>query len=169
MKPLKFKGVNEDCISNGERDGTMLKDSNTPRYFAGIDLGGTNIAAAIVDEYGVIYGRSKRKTNAPRPYNEIFDDMAQCARDAAQESGIDFEEIEAVGIGCPGSIDQETGVIEFSTNLNFYNAPIVSYMEETLGKKIYVENDANAAAWGEFIAGCGKNYDNMFKMIIQYL
>ncbi|MBE7055088.1 MAG: ROK family protein [Ruminococcaceae bacterium] len=148
MKPLKFKGVNEDA-------------SNTPRYFAGIDLGGTNIAAAIVDEYGVIYGRSKRKTNAPRPYNEIFDDMAQCARDAAQESGIEFEEIEAVGIGCPGSIDQETGTIEFSNNLDFYNAPIVSYMQEALGKKIYVENDANAAAWGEFIAGSGKNYDNM--------
>ena len=102
---------------NVEGSGIMLTVNNPPRYFIGIDLGGTNIAAAVVDEYGVIYGRAKKKTNAPRPYNEIFDDMAQCARDCAEASGIPFEDIEAVGIGCPGSIDQRTGVIEFSNNL----------------------------------------------------
>lgn len=146
---------------NVEGSGIMLTVNNPPRYFIGIDLGGTNIAAAVVDEYGVIYGRAKKKTNAPRPYNEIFDDMAQCARDCAEASGIPFEDIEAVGIGCPGSIDQRTGVIEFSNNLDFYDAPLVSYMEKALSKKIYLENDANAAAWGEFLAGCGKGSNSM--------
>lgn len=140
---------------------TVLITSDAPRYFVGIDLGGTNIAAAVVDQYGVIYGRAKKKTRAPRPYNEIFDDMALCAREAAIASGIPFEDIESVGIGCPGALDLENGIIEFSNNLDFYNVPISEYMERALGKKIYLENDANAAAWGEFLCGSGKNTESM--------
>lgn len=146
--------------------GTLLIASNPPRYFIGIDLGGTNIVAAVVDEYGVIYGRAKRKTNAPRPYNEVFDDMALCAREAAEESGISFDEIENVGIGSPGAIDKETGSVEFSNNLAFYNVPIVEYMEKALGKKVYIENDANAAAWGEFLVGSGKKCNNMIMITL---
>ena len=135
---------------------TILLTTNQPKYYVGIDLGGTNIAAAVVDENGIIYGRSTRKTNAPRSYQEIFSDMAQCAYDAAKESGISFDDVVSVGIGCPGAIDKENGNIEFSNNLDFYDVPITEYMEKLLGKKVYVENDANAAAWGEYLAGSGK-------------
>ena len=69
---------------------TILLPTNQPKYYVGIDLGGTNIAAAVVDEYGTIYGRSTKKTNAPRAYEEIFTDMAACAREAAKESGLSF-------------------------------------------------------------------------------
>jgi glucokinase len=119
------------------------------------------MAAAVVDEDGVIYGRSARKTNAPRAYQEIFYDMAQCAFDAAKESGISFDDIVSVGIGCPGAVDKENGNIEFSNNLDFYDVPIVDYMEKLLGKKVYVENDANAAAWGEYLAGSGKGTQSL--------
>ena len=145
---------------------TILLTTNQPKYFVGIDLGGTNIVAAVVDEYGTIYGRSTRKTNAPRPYEEIFSDMAQCAFDAAKESGIAFDEIQSVGIGCPGAIEKETGNVEFSNNLGFYDVPIVTHMEKLLGKKVYVENDANAAAWGEFLAGSGKGTDSMIMITL---
>ncbi|MBQ8808221.1 MAG: ROK family protein [Clostridia bacterium] len=146
--------------------GVMLIAANPPRYFVGIDLGGTNIAAAVVDEYGTVYGRAKRKTNAPRPYNEIFDDMALCAKEAAVLSGISFDDVESVGIGSPGAINKETGTIEYANNLGFYDVPVVEYMEKTLSKKVYIENDANAAAWGEFLAGCGKNYDSMIMITL---
>lgn len=145
---------------------TVLIANNPPDYYIGIDLGGTNIAAAVVDEYGIIYGRSTRKTNAPRTYQEIFKDMADCALDAAKESGISFDDIKSVGIGCPGAIDIENGMIEFSNNLNFYDAPIVSYMEKLLKKKVYVENDANAAAWGEYMAGSGKGTKSMVMLTL---
>ena len=115
---------------------TILLTTNQPRYYVGIDLGGTNIAAAVVDEYGVIYGRSTRKTNAPRPFEAICDDMAKCAFDAATESGLTFADIECVGIGCPGAIDKETGNIEFSNNLGFYDVPVTSHLENLLGKKV---------------------------------
>lgn len=141
--------------------GTILLTINPPKYYVGIDLGGTNIACGVVDEYGVIYGRSVRKTNAPRPYGEIFKDMAECAFDAAKESGINFDDIESVGIGCPGAINKETGCIEFSNNLNLYDVEITKHMENLLGKKVYVENDANAAAWGEYLCGSGKGTKSM--------
>lgn len=140
---------------------TLLLTSNPPRYFVGIDLGGTNIATAVVDEYGVIYGRAKRKTFATRPYNEIFDDMALTAREAVENSGLSFDDVVSVGIGCPGAIDLERGIVEFSNNLGFYDVPITEYMQKALGKKIYVANDANAAAWGEFLAGSGKGLRSM--------
>ncbi len=145
---------------------TILHVSNQPNYYIGIDLGGTNIAAAVVDEYGVIYGRANRKTNLPRPYEHIFYDMAECAKEAAKESGIFFSDIKTVGIGCPGAIEKETGKVEFSNNLEFYDVPIVDFMENLLGKKVYVENDANAAAWGEFLAGSGKGTDNMVMLTL---
>lgn len=146
--------------------GKVLVTENPPRYFVGIDLGGTNIASAVVDEFGNIYGRSKRKTAMPRTYNEIFDDMALCAKEATQNSGIKWKNIESVGIGCPGAINKETGFVDFSNNLDFYDVPITEYMEKSLDKKVYVENDANAAAWGEFVAGSGKDTESMILLTL---
>ena len=145
---------------------TILLTTNQPDYYIGIDLGGTNIVAAVVDEYGTIYGRSTRKTKAPRAYKDIFKDMSKCAKDAAKESGVDFNSIVAVGIGCPGAIDKEKGTVEFSNNLEFYNVPIIKEMESLLGKKVYVENDANAAAWGEYLAGSGKGTKSMIMITL---
>ena len=145
---------------------TILLTTNQPDYYVGIDLGGTNIAVAVVDEYGTIYGRATRKTNAPRPYEEILSDMAECSFDAAKESGLTFNDIQSVGIGCPGAIEKETGNVEFSNNLDFYDVPIVTHMEKLLGKKVYVENDANAAAWGEYLAGSGKGTDSMIMITL---
>ena len=141
--------------------GKVLIVENPPSYSVGVDLGGTNIVAAVVDENGVVYGRSKCKTNAPRKYQAIFDDIISCVREAVIKSGLLWQDIDNVGIGCPGSIDKAKGTIDFSNNLDFYDVPIVAYMEEKLGKKVFVENDANSAAWGEFVAGAGKKTRNM--------
>ncbi len=142
-------------------NGTVLLTKNKPDYYIGIDLGGTNIVAAVVDEYGVIYGKASAKTNMPRSYEEIFDDMAECARESADNSGIYFDDIVSVGIGCPGAINIDEGIVEFSNNLDFYDVPIRAYMEKILNKSVFVDNDANCAAWGEFVAGSGKNTKNM--------
>lgn len=136
------------------------------KYYIGIDLGGTNIATAVVDAEGKIYGRAKRKTNRPRPYAEIFDDMVLCAKEAVENSGLTMDQIECVGIGAPGTIDQEAGTIEYASTLDMENAPVKDYIQNALGKKVYIENDANAAAWGEFLAGCGESTDNMIMITL---
>ncbi len=129
-------------------------------YRVGIDLGGTNIAVGVVNEKYEIVGEGKRKTNAPRPAEAICDDIAAATFDALKDAGITIDEVECVGIGAPGSINPKTGVIGFSNNLGFNNVPMVELLESRIGKKIYIDNDANAAALGEMIAGAGKGTEN---------
>lgn len=127
-------------------------------YNLGVDLGGTNIAVGVVNEKFEIVGRGKKKTNAPRPATEIADDIAAACRMALEEAGITLDDIHSVGIGSPGSIDPKTGIVATSNNLGFANVPLVELVSSRLGgKKTYIENDANAAAYGEFMAGAGKD------------
>lgn len=129
-------------------------------YRVGIDLGGTNIAVGVVNDKCEIIGEGKRKTNAPRPAEAICDDIAAATFDAIKNAGISIDDVECIGIGAPGSINPKTGVIGFSNNLGFNNVPMVELLENRIGKKIYIDNDANAAALGEMIAGAGKGTEN---------
>ncbi len=125
-------------------------------YNLGIDLGGTNIAVGVVNDKFEIVGRGKVKTRAPRPAQEIADDMVKACRMALEDAGLTIDDINSVGIGSPGSIDPVNGVIATSNNLRFSNVPMVEMVSSQLGVKCYIENDANAAAYGEFMAGAGK-------------
>ena len=126
------------------------------KYYIGIDLGGTNIVAGVVDENYQILTKASVKTNLPRPEQEIAADMAAVARQAAEEAGLSLDQIEWVGVGTPGSANSATGIIEYSNNLGFCNTPMVQYLEEALGRPAFIENDANAAAYGEYVAGAAK-------------
>lgn len=129
-------------------------------YYLGIDLGGTNIVAGVVDENYNIIAKESCKTNVPRPEKAICDDMAKLAEKAVVSAGITMDDIEWVGIGVPGAVNRETGIIEYSANLYFHNWNVVGMMQERLNKKVIIENDANAAALGEFLAGAAKNSKN---------
>ncbi len=124
-------------------------------YRIGVDLGGTNIATGVVNEKNEIVGRGKVKTNAPRPAEAIFDSIKEAVDMAIMNAGISYNDIISVGVGTPGSVNKETGAIEFSNNLQFNNVPAKEMLEERLKKPVYLENDANAAALGEAVAGCG--------------
>lgn len=130
------------------------------KYYAGIDLGGTNIAVGVVDEQYRIVGKAKTKTASPRPAEEIAADMAKTVRLAAQNAGIDLAQLEWAGIGTPGTVNQDTGEIEYSNNLQFHCVPMVKMMNELLGVPVYMENDANAATYGEALAGAAKGVKN---------
>lgn len=129
-------------------------------YNLGIDLGGTNIAAAVIDENYNILGRGKVKTRCPRPATEIAEDMFAASMTAIEAAGLTLDDIHSVGVGTPGTINQETGVVEFSNNLGFHNEPLVRMLENHFGRSVYMDNDASAAAYGEFLAGAGKGTNN---------
>lgn len=129
-------------------------------YYLGIDLGGTNIVAGVVDEKYKIIAKADCKTAVPRPESEICDSMALMAQRALKKAKLTMDDIGVVGIGVPGAVNPKTGIVEFSTNLFLHNWEIVKMMEERLGKKILIENDANAAAYGEFLAGAAKGATN---------
>ena len=118
-------------------------------YRLGIDLGGTNIVAGVVDaEYNII-ARASCKTAVPRPESEICDSMADVAKKAVEKAKLTMDDIESIGIGVPGAVNPKTGVIEYSANLFFHNWEVVKMMQERLNTKVVIENDANAAALGE--------------------
>lgn len=126
------------------------------KYYIGIDLGGTNIVAGVVNEKYEIVAKAKTPTNRPRSAKEICLDMANMALEAVEKAGLKISDIESVGVGAPGSVNSDTGVISFSNNLDFHDAPIADYIREVIDLPVYVENDANAAAYGEFVAGSAK-------------
>ena len=129
-------------------------------YKLGIDLGGTNIVAGVVDKKYKIVAKASCKTAVPRPESEICDSMAEVAKKAVEKAKLTMDDIESVGIGVPGAVNPKTGVIEYSANLFFHNWEVVEMMEERLGKKVHIENDANAAALGEYLAGSAKGARN---------
>lgn len=129
-------------------------------YYLGIDIGGTNIACGIVNDNCEIIARSKVKTNAPRPYGEILADIIRGAKLACEEAGISPSELDSVGIGCPGTCNQDTGAVEYSNNLGFVNVPLRPDVEKALGVKTFLGNDADAAAYGEYCAGAAKGAEN---------
>ena len=129
-------------------------------YSLGIDLGGTNIVASVVDDQCNFISTAKPKTNAPRPANAIFDAVEKVCREAVREAKLTMSDLVAVGMGSPGTCNAD-GVIEFANNLAFNNVPAREMLRERLGvDNVFVENDANCAALGEAFAGCGNGAKN---------
>ena len=135
-------------------------------YCLGIDLGGTNIVAGVVDENYKIIATAKTKTKTPRPAEEIADDMAAVALQAIKKANIDISEVKAMGVGSPGAIDPKNGIVSYSNNLGFENLPLCQMLKDRLGVDFYIENDANAAAYGEYIAGAGKGKDSFIAITL---
>lgn len=125
----------------------------------GIDLGGTNIAAGIVDKDMNITVRGSVKT--PRGAETIVAEMEVLVRSLAEQAGIRFQDIDSVGIGSPGAIDQRAGVVVYSNNLDFRHVPLAAMLAEKTGCPVRIGNDANVAALGEFHAGAGRDYESM--------
>ncbi len=125
-------------------------------YNIGIDLGGTNIKAGVVADDSRIIGRSSIKTDLPRPAEEIADSIVEAVKLAVENSSEKADRINSIGIGTPGVADRNSGVVLYSCNLGFENTPLGALLKERLGTDIFVENDANVAAYGEVLGGAAK-------------
>ena len=125
-------------------------------YYCGIDLGGTNIKAGIVDGDGKLLNKVSIKTRAERAMEEIIHDMGQLAVDAIKDAGLEVKDIEAIGIGSPGTPDNDEGLLVYSSNLPFNKAPMRKLIREVVDLPVYIDNDANCAAMAVAVAGAGK-------------
>ena len=124
-------------------------------YRIGIDLGGTNIAAGIVNDEFEIVCKASIPTGADRPANEIAADMAAICHTVCEKAGIDPSEIASVGIASPGIANHDEGIIEYCCNIPSFNKFAICDAVKAgfPTSHVFVENDANAAAWGEVVAG----------------
>ena len=126
-------------------------------YRIGIDLGGTNIAVGLVDESMSIIEKQSMPTLSERAPEAIVDDMAELCRRVAAAKGVPMTEIASVGVASPGIADDATGRVEYANNLPFRKFPLAALIRERLGNvEVHIANDANAAAWGEAVAGAAK-------------
>lgn len=125
-------------------------------YNIGIDLGGTNIKVGLVDENYNIVAKATAKTNLPRPAEEICESIVDTVWEALNAAKVTIGEVNSIGIGTPGVANRNSGVVLYSCNLGFNNTDLRTLIKAKLGKEVYVENDANAAAFGEVLNGAGK-------------
>lgn len=130
-------------------------------YYVGIDLGGTKIAAGLVDEKGRLIHKDSIPTGKHRPYQEIVKDMAMLVREIIKDADIDISSVKSVGIGSPGTADDKNGILVYANNLtNFVNVPLRSEMQKYIDLPIILDNDANCAALAESVAGAAKDVKN---------
>ncbi len=119
--------------------------------YIGIDLGGTNIAVGLVSEEGKILAQASTPTMNERDAIEIVKDMAMLIDKVTEKYGISKSDIKGVGIGSPGSIDFDNGVVVYSNNLKMEKFHIAEELNKLTGLKVSVDNDANCAAMGEYV------------------
>ncbi|MBK5241500.1 ROK family glucokinase [Clostridium sp.] len=124
--------------------------------YIGIDLGGTNIAAGIVDDKGNIKHEKSCPTKVGRKTQEIIDDMIDLVYNILEEYHMDLKEIKSIGIGIPGLADSNGNVI-LCVNLRWKNVPLREMLEKALHKPVYIDNDATVAALAEYESGSMKN------------
>ena len=128
-------------------------------YRIGIDLGGTNIAVGLVNEFCRIVVKKSTPTQANRPSDEITADMARLCLEVCAEAKTSITDIESIGIATPGIANLDNGCVEYSCNLPFRRYPIVKTLASMLdipADKVKIANDANAAAYGEAVAGAAR-------------
>ena len=126
-------------------------------YTIGVDLGGTNIAVGIVDEEYRIVAKGSVPTMADRDGELIVKDMAELSARLIRDNKLQLADIASVGIATPGIANRETGVVEYTNNLPFRNFPLAELFRKYLPiEHVYIENDANAAALAEALAGAAK-------------
>jgi glucokinase len=126
----------------------------------GIDIGGTKIAAGVVDEDGRVLARQRVATGG-RDAERVEQTVADLILQLREEY-----DIEAVGIGAAGFVDEKRSRVNFAPNLGWKDEPLRMAVEAIVGVPVVVENDANAAAWGEFRFGAGKDRDYMVTITV---
>lgn len=127
----------------------------------GIDLGGTNIAAGIVDTNGTILIKQSVPTKAARPRDEILSDIASLCHSILQKSGKTLSDIRLIGLAVPGGVDPASGRILFTPNIPFSGINVCTILSDMLdGIPVKLVNDANAAALAEARAGAAKDAES---------
>lgn len=129
-----------------------------PPYYLGIDLGGTNIKSGVVEDTGRPLSSVSIETQAEQGPEVGIENLARAGRLAVEASGLRWDQIAGVGLGSPGTMDLSRGMLLQPPNLpGWNNLPIRDLLAAKLEKPTVLQNDANAAAFGEYWAGAGRN------------
>jgi glucokinase len=132
------------------------------RYVVGVDIGGTDIKYALLDADGKMIGKTKAPTEAQRGPAQVCGAIAQVTRELLAQNGVELALVSAIGVGSPGLIDSVRGIVREPPNLpGWKNAPLKDLLEDLFDQPVFVNNDANAAAYGEFWVGAARDVNSL--------
>ena len=124
----------------------------------GVDIGGMSIKVGLVDENGKIIGENRVKT--AKTADRCLDNLFLQIRTLLNENNLTEKDIRGIGVGCPGLVDVEKGIVEHLPNLGWKSVPLVALLKEKFRTEIRISNDANVATLGEVLFGAAKGYDS---------
>jgi len=136
-----------------------MRKSDRPSV--GVDLGGTNIAAGVVDPRGRVLGRAKVKTRAEDGADAVVARIGKVARDAMAAARLDEGDVLGLGVGAPGAVDMGRGLVLDAPNLRWTRFPLARALAREFRTPVVVDNDANVAAWGEHVAGAARAHSDL--------
>ena len=128
-------------------------------YYIGVDVGGTNLVAGLVDENGHILGKMSRPVDKSMSAEQLCVELARLSKKVCEMGNLEYSQIEAVGVGIPGLVDNKTGMVVQTPNMPFSNTPFRELFHKEWDVPVYLGNDANCAAIGEYWAGAAKGCD----------
>ncbi len=132
------------------------------KLFLGIDLGGTNIKVGCFDADLNLLCKDSTATDVEMGEDVVIDNIVQTANKLLADNSLKLSDVAAIGVGSPGTLNISEGVIISTSNFPcFRNTPLRRILSEKFGKPVVFENDANAACWGEYVAGAGKGADDI--------
>ena len=132
------------------------------RYYVGVDVGGTNLRCAVVNDKHEVLSRHQCATCAAEGAQAVIGRIAEGMMRTVEEAGLKPANIAAAGVGIPGPINQRTGLVYSATNMpGWDNVALAQILTERTGVTSFLENDANCAGWGEFMAGAGRDCNSM--------
>lgn len=131
----------------------MAEAGNKSDYYVGVDLGGTKILAGLFDASLECIGTAKLSTKSSRGIDAVIERIDRCIRDAVDEADLNIKQVSSIGIGAPGAVDFESGTVIFAPNLEGWKeVPLKKELEKHLDLPVFVENDANIAVLGVYVA-----------------
>ncbi|WP_339060404.1 ROK family glucokinase [Tepidibacillus marianensis] len=126
--------------------------------YVGIDLGGTSIKMGLISDKGELLTQLEIPTRTKEGYQTIIEDIVQHSKQLVSKAGFEWGTVKGMGIGIPGLLDIESGIVCMAPNLHWADIPIKRILEEKLQVPVQIENDGNIAAIGEAWMGAGKGY-----------
>ena len=130
-------------------------------YFFGIDLGGTNTGACLIDSHGHVVARESQPSQIELGPVSLTERLTDTCKNLAQKAKLAADSIKAVGIGSPGPLSKQGKIIKAGNLPGFDNFPLRAEFSNRLQLPAVLDNDANVACWGEFWLGAGKHNTDM--------
>lgn len=138
--------------SDGEKSTSAKK-----KHWVGLDLGGTKMLATVYDADFKPLGKKRRRTKGAEGSESVTNRMIRTIRDAVADAQLEFDQIAGIGVGIPGPVDQEKGIVLEAVNLNWDNVPLAKQLRGELNSQVVLLNDVDAGVYGEYRFGAAKS------------